>query len=207
MAVVLNGSDNADNVATFINSAEGAGVAAGTAGNAFFVVDNSLAVGADADGAKCASTDTGTVDFNNSAIGAYLFAFAAFYAFVAVDEGSVLNQGNSFLRAVVHAFMGDAVTADIGYIVGINGALVAGCREHVDQRQVFALRLVHGLFGSLDNVFLTFLPQRHIDTVFQNGSFLIHAAAIAGSVVLYFLQNIINMVNEHVVPSVAGQML
>lgn len=44
LLALLDFADNADNIAALVNGAEGAGVSAGTAGNTFFVVNDSLTV-------------------------------------------------------------------------------------------------------------------------------------------------------------------
>lgn len=100
--------------------------------------------------------------------------------------------------------MGDAVTAHIGNVISINRALVAGCGEHVDNRQIRALRLVQRQLGSLDDIAGALLVQRHINTVFQYGSFFINTAAVARSILAYLLQNIVDVVRQLVIPGVAG---
>ena len=157
LLAALDGLDNTHDVAALVNSAKGTGVAAGTAGYTFIVIDFSLAVIADADSTYAAGTHAGTMDFDNSAVGANLLAATTLNAFVAVDKGAVLHQTNSFLRAIIHALVRNAVTADIRNIIGVNGALVAGGRQHIDDGQILALRLKKRLFRGLDNVFLTFL--------------------------------------------------
>ena len=134
LLALLNFADNADNIAALVDSAEGAGVAAGTAGNTFFMVNDSLTVFADADGTDGTGTHAGTMDFDNRPVGAHLFAATAFNAFGLIDKGAVLNNADSLFRAVIHAFVGDAVTAHISNVISINRALVAGCGEHVDNR-------------------------------------------------------------------------
>ena len=204
LLALLNFADNADDVAALVDCAEGAGVAAGTAGNTFFVVNDSLAVFTDADGTDGAGTHAGTMDFDNRTVGAHLLAASAFDAFRFIDKGAVLNNADSLFRAVIHAFVGDAVTAHIGNVISINRALVAGCGEHVDNRQIGALRLVQRQLGSLDNIAGALLAQRHINTVFQYGSFFINTAAVARSVLAYLLQNIVDVVRQLVIPGVAG---
>ena len=165
LLALLNLADDADNVAALINSAEGAGVAAGAAGDAFFVVNNSLAVFADADSTDGAGAHAGTVDFQNSAIRAHLLAAAAFNALRFVDEGAVLNNGDGLLGAVVHALVRDAVTAHIRDVIGIDRALVAGCRQHINDGQIGALRLVERELGGLDDVAGAFLTEGHVNAV------------------------------------------
>ena len=46
--------------------------------------------------------------------------------------------------------------------------------------------------------------KRHINTVFQYGSFFINTAAVARSVLAYLLQNIVDVVRQFVIPGVAG---
>lgn len=107
------------------------------------------------------------MDFDNRTVGAHLLAASAFDTFRFIDKGTVLNNADSLFRAVIHAFVGDAVTAHIGNVISINRALVAGCGEHVDNRQIGALRLVQRQLGSLDDIAGALLPQRHINTVFS----------------------------------------
>ena len=189
------------------NGTKGAGIAAGTAGNAFIIVNFSLAVIANGNSAHTAGTHTGTMDFDNSAIGAYLLAATALNTFIAIDKGAVLHQTNCFLGAIVHALVGNAVTANIGNVISVDGALVAGGGQHINNGQVLALGLKQGFFGGLDNVFLALLAQCHINTIFQNGTLFIYAAAITRCIIAHLLQNIINMVDEHIVPGITGQML
>ena len=134
LLALLDFADNADDVAALVDSAEGAGIAAGSAGNTFFVVNYSLAVFTDADGTDGAGAHAGTMDFDNRTVGTHLLAATAFNTFSFVDEGTVLNNADSLFRAVIHALMCDAVTAHIGNVISINRALVAGCGEHVDNR-------------------------------------------------------------------------
>ena len=204
LLALLDFTDNADDIAALVDSTEGAGVAAGTAGNTFFVVNYSLTVFTDADGTDGAGTHAGTMDFDNRTVGAHLLAASAFDTFRFIDKGTVLNNADSLFRAVIHAFVGDAVTAHIGNVISINRALVAGCGEHVDNRQIGALRLVQRQLGSLDDIAGALLPQRHINTVFQYGSFFINTAAVARSILAYLLQNIVDVVRQLVIPGVAG---
>ena len=204
LLALLDFADNADNIAALVDCAEGAGIAAGTAGNTFFVVNDSLAVFTDADGTDGAGTHAGTMDFDNRTVGAHLLAASAFNAFSLIDKGTVLNNADSLFRAVIHAFVGDAVTAHIGNVISINRALVAGCGEHVDNRQIGTLRLVQRQLGGFDDIAGALLPQRHINTVFQYGSFFINTAAVARSVLAYLLQNIVDVVRQLIIPGVAG---
>ena len=79
------------NIAALIDSAKGTGVAAGTAGNTFTIVYFSLAVITYADSTYAAGAYTGTMNFEDSAIGTYLLTASALDAFITVDIGPVLH--------------------------------------------------------------------------------------------------------------------
>lgn len=86
LLALLNFADNADDIAALVDSAEGAGIAAGTAGNTFFVVNDSLTVFTDADGTDGAGTHAGTMDFDNRTVGTHLLAATAFDTFRFIDK-------------------------------------------------------------------------------------------------------------------------
>ena len=198
--------NNRDNATTLVNCAKGTSSTARTTFYAHFVVNLSLAIFTNSYCTQCTSTYTGTMNFNNRTIGANLLTTTTFYAFSSVDESSILNNGDCFFRAVIHAFMSNAVTAGISYKIRFNGALVASRRQNVDYRQRLVNVIAHGSFSSFNNVLVTGLTKRHINTIFQNRSFFINTATIAGSILTNFLQNIINTFFKSIFPSIACQM-
>ena len=173
---------------------------------AHFVVNLSLAIFTDGYCTQSTSSYAGTMNFNNRTIGANLLTTATFYAFSSVDERSVLNNADCFFRAIIHAFMSNAMTASVSYKIRFNGALVTSRRQNIDNRQSSIDVIAQSSFRSFDDVLVTSLTKSHVNTVLQNRSFFINTATITRSILTNFLQNIVNTFFKSVFPGVARQM-
>jgi len=165
LLIILDALNDAHDIAALVDRAEGAGVATGAAGHAFGMIDLRLAILADADRTDATGAHAGAVDLDDRAVGAHLAAASALDAFVAVDEGAVLHEADRLFGAIIHTFMRDAMTADVGDVVGIDRTLVAGGRQHVYEGQILALWLGERFLRSLDDIIVAVLTERHVDAV------------------------------------------
>ena len=105
---------------------EGAFIDAGTARDALFVVDFGLLVLVDGDGLHLATHHAWAVLQDDGGVGAGLGAFATLDAFVLINGGVVVHNGDGVFRANLLAAVHHASATGGGHIDSIDGALVAG---------------------------------------------------------------------------------
>ena len=128
----LDGLDQLDDVAPFLDGAEGAGTPAGPAFHADVLIDFRFLVHAGMESMDLAGVFAGTGDFHHSAVGAGPFAVATFYAHIIIDVGTALVHRNGLLGAAVHAAVGQAAAAHIGDHIFVHRAGRTAFRQHSD---------------------------------------------------------------------------
>ena len=100
---------------------------------------------------------------DDGGVGAGLGAFATLDAFVLIDGGVTVHDGDGFFGAHFLAAVYHAATTSRCDIYAVNGTFVAGA---VDDLYDVGIALV--------------ATHRHLDTVLQDGAFLVDAAARFG---------------------------
>ena len=133
-------ADHLEDLALIHDGAEGTAHQALAAGNALVLVDHGLAVVIALDGIHAAGRHAGTLDIDDGVVWTRLGAFAAFDALIRIDLALAVDKRDRALGAYFLTGGGQTVLAELGDLVLLGRAGVAGIRDDIDEG-----RLVVGL--------------------------------------------------------------